>query len=86
MNTREPRARLVPVACRYAKRSKPLQLAANQLKIHPRSPSEPRFSHDAEPEQVKAVVYVGDVRFLGRERQSHLLCHELGRLLFDGLG
>ena len=41
---------------------------------------------DAEPEQVKAVVYVGDVRFLGRERQSHLLCHELGRLLFDRVG
>ena len=46
----------------------------------------PRFSHDAESEQVKAVVYVGDVRFLGREHESHVLCHELGRLLFDGVG
>ncbi len=46
----------------------------------------PGCPHDAEPEQVKAVVDVGDVRFLGRERQSHLLCHELGRLLFDGVG
>jgi hypothetical protein len=30
----------------------------------------PGRPHDAEPEQVKAVVYVSDVRFLGRERQS----------------
>jgi hypothetical protein len=27
-----------------------------------------------------------DVRFLGRERQAHVLCHELGRLLFDRVG
>ncbi len=49
------------------------------------SPGRP---HDTEPEQVKAVVYMGDVRLLGRERQAHLLPHELGRLLLNlaGLG
>ena len=41
---------------------------------------------DAEPEQVKAVVDVGDRCLLGRERQTHLLCHELGRLLLDLVG
>jgi hypothetical protein len=29
------------------------------------------------------VVDVGDRCLLGRERQTHLLCHELGRLLLD---
>jgi hypothetical protein len=33
----------VRVARRYAKSSEPLQLAPNQLKIHPRSPSEPHI-------------------------------------------
>jgi RNA-directed DNA polymerase len=38
----------VRVARRYAKSSEPLQLAPNQLKIHPRSPSEPHiFLHYA---------------------------------------
>jgi group II intron reverse transcriptase/maturase len=41
---------------------------------------------DAEPEQVKAVVDVGDRCLLGRERQAHLLPHELGRLLLDRVG
>ena len=41
---------------------------------------------DAEPEQVEAVVYVGDRCLLGRERQTHLLCHVLGRLLLDRVG
>jgi hypothetical protein len=46
----------------------------------------PRAAHDAKPEQVEAVVDVGDVRFLGRERQAQLLAHELGRLLLERLG
>lgn len=41
---------------------------------------------DAEAEEVEAVVDMGDVRLLGRERQAHLLPHELGRLLFERLG
>src|SRR6478672_13531550 len=46
----------------------------------------PRAPLDAEPEKVEAVVDVGDVRLLGRERQAHLLAHELGRLLLERLG
>lgn len=46
----------------------------------------PGSPHDAEPEQVKAVVNVGDRCLLGRERQAQLLCHELGRLLLDRAG
>jgi hypothetical protein len=45
-----------------------------------------RAAHDAKPEQVEAVVDVGDVRLLGRERQAHLLQHELGRLLLGLMG
>jgi hypothetical protein len=44
-----------------------------------------RATHDAKPEQVEAVVDVGDVRFLGRERQAQLLAHTLGRLLLERL-
>src|SRR6266542_6296645 len=42
-----------------------------------------RAAHDAKPEQVEAVVDVGDARFLGRERQAQLLAHALGRLLLE---
>ena len=41
---------------------------------------------DAPAEEVEPVVDVGDRCLLGRERQPHLLCHELGRLLLDRLG
>src|SRR5450755_482054 len=40
----------------------------------------------APAEEVEPVVDVGDRCLLWREREPHLLCHELGRLLLDRLG
>ena len=46
----------------------------------------PGFPLDPEPEQIEAVIDMGDRCLLWRERQAHLLRHELGRLLLDLMG
>jgi hypothetical protein len=43
-------------------------------------------AHCALPQEVEAVVYMGDRCLFGRERESHVLTHELGCLLLDLLG
>src|SRR5260370_14673355 len=45
-----------------------------------------RASLDAKPEQVEAVVNMGDQRLLGRERQTQLLSQQHGRLFLERLG
>ena len=51
-----------------------------------RRPAGSGTPHDAESQQVEAVVDVGDACLVRRERQAHVLCHELGRFGFEGAG